>query len=33
METLDLFKYDVVENPYAIVSEPLRIILDWGKSS
>lgn len=24
------FKHDVVENPYAIVSEPLRIILDWG---
>ncbi|MAJ81907.1 MAG: hypothetical protein CMF41_03220 [Legionellales bacterium] len=30
VETLNLFKNDVVENPYAIVSEPLRIILDWG---
>lgn len=28
--TMKLFKSDIVENPYAIVSEPLRIILDWG---
>lgn len=26
----DKFKDDVVENPYAIVSEPFRVILDWG---
>ena len=26
----DKFKNDVVDNPYAMVSDPLRVILDWG---
>ena len=29
-ELFTKFKEDVVENPYTIVSEPLRVILDWG---